>query len=65
VSVSHVTYGMVKPRLDEEINRLRDQLTTCQPDQLIRLQERVAALRLVDGWFAKAMVDTKIFDSAV
>lgn len=62
---AYVTYSMVKPRLDDEVSKLKDALTTCQPEQLVRLQERVAALRLIDTWFARGRTDTQIFDAAV
>ncbi len=62
---AHVTYAMVKPRLDDEVERIKEALTGCTPEALIVLQARIAALRQVDQWFARMPTDTQIFDQAV
>ena len=65
MSAAHVTYGMVKPRLDDEIEKLKDALCVCHADQVVVLQAKIEALRKVDQWFARSNTDTQIFDQTV
>jgi len=62
---AHVTYSMVKPKLDAEVEALKERLTGCAPEALVALQQRIAALRQIDQWFARMPTDTQIFDAAV
>ncbi len=47
----HHTWAAVRPRLEKNMDEFKTAMTTCRPDELVRLQERHAALADLRKWF--------------
>lgn len=49
----------VKPKVQAEIERTKALLVSCEPEDLLRLQARVAALTDLSTWFEEGDPDAR------
>lgn len=63
---SHITWGTVKPKVDAEIERVKEDLLTAQIADVPALQIRAQVLAQVKAWFERgARTDTQITASDI
>lgn len=57
--MSGASWHSVKPKVLQEIEKTKDMLTSCEPDELIPLQSRVQALKDLFDWFEGPQDDAR------
>jgi hypothetical protein len=55
---THHTWAAVRPKLEKNMDDFKTAMTTCKPEELVRLQERYAALADLRKWFEEGEVET-------